>query len=333
MDPKTLDKIISSYLATKQNVYAFIWQGGEPTLMGEDFFESITDLQKKYGNQALIYNSVQTNGIIINRKMAEHFAEYKFLIGISIDGPEDLHDKYRKNKKDEGSHKSVAKSIDLLQKYNVPLNGMVLVNKYNVKKAKEVYRHLCELGITDHQYIPCVEFLTNYKPAPWTITPEEWGDFLIDIFNEWYPSDMNIVSVRNFDVILQFLVNDIVAICSMSNNCNSYFVVEYNGDVYPCDFFVNKELKLGNIFENEWHELYESRKYQEFGKEKRNFHAECKVCKYLPICAGDCLKYRINTKQSTEKISWLCKGSKKFYDKTLKYFVQISNEIKEKNKL
>ena len=335
MPDAVLEKMISSYMKTPQPQYSFGWQGGEPTLMGVEFFRKIIDLQQKHGGTGTVVgNGLQTNAVLIDDEMAAHFAKYNFLLGVSLDGPPEIHDFYRKNHAGAGSHASVMKAIGILKKHNVEFNILVLVSKSNVGRAKEIYSYLLENGFLFHQYIPCVEFDRNGKPLEWSITGREWGEFLCGIFDCWEKSDTRKVSIRLFDSILWYLVHGQRNICHIGRNCCQYFVVEYNGDVYPCDFFVQTDLKLGNVTENSWEEMQDSVKYKEFGALKSKWNSICEKCDCFEICAGDCLKHRLPQSQNNPRtISWLCEGWKIFYSHSLKKFRKLAGQIKKQQNM
>ncbi|MBW2085358.1 MAG: anaerobic sulfatase maturase [Deltaproteobacteria bacterium] len=329
MSDEVLEKMIASYMATDQEQYAFGWQGGEPTLMGLEFFERVTDFQQKFGRKgALVSNGLQTNATLLHDRFARHLSEYNFLVGVSLDGPAYIHDHYRKKRNGQASHAQVLRGIRCLEANEVEFNILVLVNNLNVKKPAEVYDYLCQNGWLYHQYIPCVEFDETGRPLPFTITGEEWGDFLCAIFDEWVRSDIMRVSIRLFDSILTYLVENRRTICHMGRNCCQYYVVEYNGDIYPCDFFVEKDLKLGNVLTSPWDELHRAQTYLDFGAQKSNWNSVCSDCKYLKFCSGDCLKHRLHPGGDPRTLSWLCLGWKKFYTHALPTFKELAARIK-----
>ena len=327
-----LEKMISSYMSTPQAQYAFAWQGGEPTLMGYDFYKAAIEFQKKYGkNGTLVSNSIQTNGTLIDDKLASLFAEYKFLAGISLDGPAEIHDFYRKNLSGTGTHKQVLHGIEILKNHGVEFNILCLVSKSNVKNAKEIFRYFTDNGFNYLQFIPCVEFDKNNVLAPFAVTPEEWGEFLCGLFDEWMRYGPENVYIRGFEAILAKLVNNSVSQCNMGGNCCVYFVVEWNGDVFPCDFFVRKELMLGNVIKDSWKNMDSSSVHQDFGKQKSQRNNTCRICPYLKLCTGDCLKHRIyGSSQRPEQLSHLCKGWKMFFKHSLPRFKKLAEKIKNK---
>ena len=314
MSDEILERMIKGYLTTTQLQYSFGWQGGEPTLMGAAFFQKIVDLQQKYGEKgAIISNGLQTNATLITDELAEIFSKYNFLLGVSLDGPKRIHDCYRLTVGGQDTFDSVWKGIQILQNHKVEFNILTLVNASNVDHGREIYRYFANQGLNYHQYIPCVEFDDQGKLLPYAINGEEWGTFLCDIFDEWIQQDVYRVSIRLFDSILSFLVDGRIGECPMGGNCCQYFVVEHTGDIYPCDFFVASERKIGNILENIWPEMLIAKEYLAFGQQKSAWNTDCFQCEYVLYCSGDCLKHRIYNGNPSEQRSWLCLGWKKFY--------------------
>lgn len=335
MNLETLEAMIRSYMNTDQNKqYAFGWQGGEPTLMGLDFFKKVVELQLKYAPPgSSISNGLQTNATMITKEFAKFFGEYKFLLGVSLDGPAYLHDYYRKTVGQKPTHALVMRGIERLKQNGVEFNILSLINNLTVKKAIEIYHYLRENGFLFHQYIPCVEFDKNDQLKSYSITGKDWGTFLTELFNEWIKQDVNKVSIRLFDSIMEYLVYGRYNVCYMQDNCVQYFVVEYDGGVYPCDFFVQDNLLLGNINTNSWEELINSQTYQSFGIQKSNWNEECNLCPYLSLCHGDCQKFRYGAPTSPNRLSNLCQGWKMFFTKTLPRFKTIADKFKKENKL
>ena len=330
MSNPVLEAMIASYMATEQPTYSFGWQGGEPTLMGADFFKKVTDYQQKHGRPgAVVANGLQTNATLITDEMAAHLAEYHFLMGVSIDGPPSIHDRYRVTADGRGSHRKVIQGLDHLRRHKVEYNVLVLVSAANVGRPKEVYEYLINLGSLFHQYIPCVEFDSTGKRLPFAIDGGQWGEFLCGIFDEWVKRDTHRVSIRFFDSILTQMVDGHPSVCYMDKDCCQYFVVEYNGDVYPCDFFVEKRLKLGNVTEGSWSDFLESPLYRDFGRRKTQVHPQCRSCAYARYCAGDCPKQRYYGKEDPAQLSFLCQGWMRFYRHALPEFRRLASEIRE----
>jgi uncharacterized protein len=329
MPSDVLERMIGGYLATPQPVYAFGWQGGEPLLMGPEFFRQVVALQQRHGaSGAHVANGLQTNGMLLTDALAGLFAEYGFLLGVSLDGPPDIHDRYRRTADGRPTHADVLRGIGLLQKHRVEFNILVLVSAANVRRGREVYRYLRDQGFGFHQYIPCVEFDAGGRPEPFAITGRQWGDFLCAVFDEWVRSDTRRVSVRHFDSVVARLVGAPETVCHMQTNCCQYFVVEHNGDVYPCDFFVERDLRLGNVMADSWDALRETPAYREFGARKAAWSGTCARCRHVGLCAGDCLKHRLlPDPRDPRRLSWLCAGWRQFYDHTLGEFRRLAAAV------
>ncbi len=330
MTDEVLERMISSYMATTQPTYSFGWQGGEPTLMGHGFFEKVVAFQKKHGSRgAVVGNGLQTNATLINEELAAHLSRYNFLVGASLDGPANIHNQFRKTEDGRTTHSDVMRGIELLRRHKVEYNILVLVSSANVHRAQEVYRYLVDMGEMYHQYIPCVEFDATGKPLPYSINGEQWGDFLCSIFDEWKDGDTYRVSIRLFDSILTSMVDGRVNVCSMDTNCCQYFVIEHNGDIYPCDFFVQRALRLGNIMKSSWEEMLESPAYREFGARKAKWHDDCRTCPYVRLCAGDCQKQRFYGAENPRQLSFLCEGWQRFFAQSLPYFERLSESVRK----
>lgn len=330
MSDEVLEQLIRSYMSTSQSIYSFGWQGGEPTLMGLEFFEKVVEFQKQYGHAgANVGNGLQTNATLIDERMSRHFSQYKFLMGCSLDGPPDVHNHYRKTIDLRGSYKQVIQGIKQLKQHQVEFNILVLVSQANVRKAAEVYRFLVNKGFYHHQYIPCVEFDDQGILEPFAITGAEWGNFLCEIYDIWSPKDIYRVSIRQFDSILAKKVDGVSNVCTMGDNCCQYFVVEHNGDVYPCDFFVREPLKLGNVMDTTWEEMAQSPLYQQFGKQKKRWNTRCQACDFLSLCQGDCLKHRLTAGQGPDQLSYLCEGWQTFFNHTARGFELLTGDVKK----
>ena len=330
MTTDVLERMVASYMATAQPTYSFGWQGGEPTLMGRTFFERVTEFQEKHGRRgASVANGLQTNGLLLTDELAEHLGKYRFLVGVSLDGPSDIHDTNRLTESGRGTHAQVLNGIEILERNQVEYNILTVVSAANVERGREVYRYLRdELGVRYHQYIPCVEFDEDGNLLPFAITGEQWGRFLLDVYEEWRGGDEERVSIRLFDSVLTMHVDGTANTCVMARNCRQYFVVEHNGDVYPCDFFVEPGKRLGNVMRDRFEDMWNSVRFRDFGRNKRRWAAECATCPYLKVCAGDCQKMRYRSVEDPSLISHLCDGWKAFYGRTLPEFEQLAVRIR-----
>jgi uncharacterized protein len=329
MPDEVLKQMIKSYMATPQPMYSIGWQGGEPTLMGVEFFQKVVDFQQRYGRSgARVGNGLQTNATLITDDMASLFGKYHFLVGCSLDGPPEVHDRYRRDAGGKASHTNVLRGLETLKRHHVEFNILVLVSQSNIARAREVYRYLVDAGYLFHQYIPCVEFDAAGNLLPFAITGEEWGNFLCELFDEWYQTGTTKVSIRHFDSILSKMVDGVNTMCVMGDNCCQYFVVEHNGDIYPCDFFVEDSLKIGNVMDTSWEEALNSPIYKKFGAQKAQWNAACDTCEFLGLCGADCLKHRLYADNPPHTLGWLCAGWKQFFSYTQERFQRLAERVR-----
>ena len=317
MQDATLERLVRGYLALPLPVHTFAFQGGEPLLMGEAFYVKLLQLQRRYARPgAVITNCVQTNGTLLTPELATLFAREHFLLGVSVDGEESVHNHYRRTVSGGGSHAEVLRGLELLKQAGAEFNLLTLVNKHNVRDPVGLYTYLRDtLHCTFMQFIECVEFDAHGALAPYSITPEEWADFVIALFDAWFPNDRTRVSIRFFDSVVNTLLSGNPNSCAMGTCCQDYVVVEHTGDVYPCDFFVRPELRLGNILEQDWDEILENPIRKAFGARKSAWNAECEQCPYLMFCHGDCPKNRAghNPEADSRTLSALCPAWKRIY--------------------
>jgi len=317
MSHETLRRLVEGYLAYSFPQSAFAFQGGEPTLAGLDFFRSLVEFQKRFGRPGqFVSNSIQTNGTLLTLEWCELFRRYRFLVGISLDGPESVHDAYRLNKAGHGTWKAVMDTVGLLQRERVEFNVLTVVSQANVHRAVETYQFFRRLGIDYLQFIPLAEFRPHGEPEPFAITGEEYGHFLCDLFDAWWP-ERRTVRVRYFDNIAEALAGQKPSTCTMHESCDSYAVVEYNGDVYPCDFFVERSWKLGNLHSDSWPEIARRLRRREFASKKTVPHPECAACEFQSICKGGCPKTRHARHGNFEDLDWLCAGYKMIFAKAV----------------
>ena len=334
MNDTVLERMIKSYLQTEQDTYIFTWQGGEPTLMGLDFFQRVVALQQKYGQSgSIVANGLQTNATLLSDEMCRFFHRFQFLVGCSLDGPAPFHNRYRLSLSGNPTHEAVINGINKLRQNRVECNVMTLVSQANVRHGAEIYSYFKELGFMHHQYIPCVEFNGKGQLQPYALHGEEWGNFLCQLFDAWYPDDIHTVSVRLFDTILSKMVDNAVNSCTIGRNCRQYFVVEHNGDIYPCDFFVKKEYLLGNILDTCWQKLCISAIYTEFGGRKARWCSRCNACQYIELCAGDCIRHRMADGATADGHSVLCRGWQQFFNHAHRDLHYLAHSIRSQRVL
>ena len=306
MPMSLLEKLCQEYLSIPMETHLFCWQGGEPTLAGLPFYRQAVEYMKLYGGKGVnVANALQTNGTLLNDEWGEFLAEYSFLVGISIDGPPRIHDHFRKDMQGNGSYHRATSGLKTLMRHGVPVNALTVVNGHSANHPLEIYRHLRDdLGIQYHQYIE--ETITT---AP--VTADQWGDFLIAIFDEWVAHDQGRVSVRLFDSIMRIMETGQADSCAMGRSCNQYLVIEHDGGIYPCDFHVLPEWRLGNLGESPLDAVRESPLAQRFASRKLP-PKECQNCRFLQYCAADCPRNRCPATKSR-----LCKGWQRFFSHCL----------------
>ncbi|MHC4680244.1 MAG: anaerobic sulfatase maturase [Planctomycetota bacterium] len=292
MSEQVLEKLVKDYMQLRFALAGFAWQGGEPTLMGLDFYKKAVELQKKYGVSGQeVGNSLQTNALLLNEKWCRFLHESKFLVGVSIDGPKQFHDAYRLDHSGGGTFDRVMRAIENCKQYEVEFNTLTLINAKNVTHPEDVFDFLIELGVKFLQFIPCVELdQATGQIADFSITPEQYGEFLCRLFDRWYEHGPRKVSIRDFDSILSYYVTGRHTICTFDRQCSQYVVIEHTGDAFCCDFFVEPKWRLGNIFETPIDKLAASRVKKAFARAKKNLCDKCLLCRHLAICRGGCMK-------------------------------------------
>jgi len=302
------------------------WQGGEPTLMGLDFFRRAVDEEKKHARPGLrIENSFQTNGILIDEDWCRFFHDNNFLVGLSLDGPRELHDAYRHDKGGQPVFDKVERAARLMQKHGVEFNILCTVNAANSRRPLEVYRYFRDgLGARYIQFIPIVErdnetgSQEGLRMTDRTVDSSQYGRFLIEIFDEWVRRDVGIMFVPFFDAVLASYVFGQSSMCVLRPACGDALALEHNGDLYSCDHFVEPSYRLGNIEETPIAELASSERQQAFGQAKTvTLPRSCRVCAFLFTCHGECPKNRVQATPDGEPgLNWLCRGLKAFFEHT-----------------
>lgn len=332
MPVKVLEEIIKQALQQGPHQISFGWQGGEPTLMGLSFFRKAVEFQEKYGDGKIVGNGFQTNGILLNQEWANFFVKYNFLVGLSLDGPEHIHDHYRLNKKGKGTWKKVSDKAKMLLDSGVDTNALIVVNDYSVNFPEEIYEYHKTLGLNYLQFIPCVEAdpSSNGKAASFSVSAEKYGEFLNEIFDLWYSDIHNGIastSVRYFDSVFHNYVGLEAPECTLAEVCGSYLVVEHNGDVYTCDFFVEDNWKLGNVLTHHLDDILNSPRQTEFGNLKAELPEECKTCEWLKKCRGGCTKDRIRD-VSDKGSNHFCLSYKTFFEHADKKLTELATQWK-----
>jgi uncharacterized protein len=302
---------------------AIAWQGGEPTLMGLNFFRRATEYAERYRKPGVkVAYTIQTNGTLLDKEWCEFFREHDFLVGISIDGPEEVHDAYRTDKQGKGTFGQVMRGLRLLQEHGVEYNVLCTVNAANESKPLDVYRFFRdEAGARFIQFIPIVErdnesgFQEGGKVTDRSVGPERWGNFLSAVFDEWVRRDVGTVFVQHFDAALAAWAGYPPGLCVFSPTCGTALTLEHNGDLYSCDHFVEPDHYLGNITETSLIELVASEKQLKFGRDKESTLPQyCRKCPVLFVCHGGCPKNRfVETPDGEPGLNYLCESYRAFF--------------------
>ncbi len=347
MSPVVLESFIRQKIEAHQTeIVSFSWQGGEPTLLGLDFFRQVVNFQRKYSNGKYITNGFQTNGILLNDAWCKFFKEHNFLIGISIDGPEELNDRFRKNKGGKPTFRNIMRGISYLQNHGVDFNTLSVVHKDNSYYPLEIYHFLKEIGSLFMQFIPVIERMADMATmgafrlvAPdypgrtnvtqWSVEPEQYGNFLCELFNEWVQQDVGSYFVQIFDVALSAWCDMEPGLCVFRKICGDAMVLEHNGDLYSCDHYVYPQYRIGNIMNRPLTSLINSKQQKNFGRAKIDtLPRYCQECDIKFICNGECPKHRFDkTPDGEEGLNYLCIGYKKFFHHIDPYMRFMANEL------
>lgn len=363
MSDEILEQHIRQYIeAQTGDEVVFSWQGGEPTLLGLDFFRKVVALEAKYKKPfQVIQNDLQTNGTLLDAEWAAFLKEHRFVLGLSCDGPEELHDRYRVTKGGQPTHDKVMAAARLLKKHGVPFNGLCVVNRESARRPLDVYRFLTrELGVWCVQLISCVEpkVFRNVAPqkwdpagipvvgtpqarpgAPdsvvtdWSVDPEDWGTFLCKVWDDWYARDFGKVHVDLFETAVAQSMGLPSQRCITAEFCGKGLALEHNGDVFSCDHYVYPEYRVGNLRETHWSELAYGETAKRFGFAKRDtLPAYCRECPHLNLCWGECPKNRlVRTPSGETGLNYLCPGLKKFYAHIQRDMPAILRRVKTAN--
>ncbi|MEG2346181.1 MAG: anaerobic sulfatase maturase [Cetobacterium somerae] len=327
MNIETLEKLVKESFFTAKTSITFSFQGGEPTLIGIEFYKAFHSFIKKYNTNNISVNfAIQTNGILLNKEWANLFKQEKYLVGISLDGHKEIHNFFRKDKLGTGTFSQTFKNIKLLQKNNIDFNILCVVNKKTVENLKDIYLFFRNSKFKYLQFIPCLDKLDN-STGDYSLTEQEYGFFLDELFNLWSNDLKNkkYTSIRFFDNLLAIILNNQAESCDMNGHCSVNTVVESNGNIYPCDFYVLDDLLLGNIHSTSLKEILTSEKAYNFVKSSLKFDSECKTCNYFNLCKSGCRRHK-NFQDGTYK-NRFCNSFKYFYSKNIKQLLEIAHSF------
>lgn len=335
MSDEVLDAYVRNTIAStpQSQPVLFAWQGGEPALMGLDFFRRALRLQRKYGAGRVVENTFETNGTLITDEWARFLAENHFLVGLSLDGPEHVHDRHRRYRTGAGSHAKVMAALERLQRHGAEYNVLACVDSNSARYPLETYRYLHSHGVRFIQFTPIVERLASgtyaqagltlegpsgagpAQVAPFTVSGADWGNFLVAVFDEWRATDVGSVFVMNFEWALAAEVGAPGVVCVHQPECGRALAAEHNGDVYSCDHYVYPEFRLGNLRDTSLAAMVDSSRQIAFGKAKSaSLPSMCRQCSVLESCWGGCPKHRfLVTPDGQPGLNYLCEGYRHFF--------------------
>ena len=312
-----MEKVIVSAMEYAEGICSFAFQGGEPTLAGLDFFRQVLELQNKYRRPGIeIRNAIQTNGLCIDEEWARFFAENHFLVGLSLDGPAEIHDMNRKDAMDKGTCNRILRTVRLFDKFHVEYNILCVVTGKNARSIQKIYNFFRKQGFRWLQFIPCLEPLNQERGMEkYHLSCQEYGDFLIRIFDLWF-QDLKkgeYVSIRHLDNWLSMLLGQQAEACNMTGCCSVQFVVEGDGGVYPCDFYVLDEWRLGTVGEQSFAEMEQSQTARRFVEASHRTPKECQTCPVYPLCRNGCRRDRLVTEKGLVDRNYFCEAYRRFF--------------------
>lgn len=345
MSDELLERFTRQYIeAQTMNEILFTWHGGEPLLRPVSFYEKAIRLQQQYGRGRTINNCFQTNGTLIDDEWAAFFKRHNILVGVSIDGPQPIHDAYRRSRGGEPTFHQVMRGIEILNRHGVDWNAMAVVNNLNAEAPLAFYHFFKEIGCHYIQFTPVVERMKEHKDgrqlasladedasslAPFSVTPEQWGRFLCTLFDEWVRQDVGMYFIQLFDATLANYAGVAPGVCAMAESCGHAGVMEYNGDLYSCDHFVFPEYRLGNIRQQTLTEMLYGERQTTFGNNKKaTLPQQCRECRHLTICNGECPRNRFTKdRYGNPGLNYLCAGYRQFFDHSAPYFAFMKQEL------
>ncbi|MFI3207941.1 MAG: anaerobic sulfatase maturase [Eubacteriales bacterium] len=327
MTEETLYNVLKTAFDSVEKNLSIAFQGGEPTLAGFPYFQKVVELVKELNtNQIEINYAIQTNGYILDDTWAMFFKEHKFLVGISLDGNKEVHDKYRIDARGEGTFDRVMASIDLLKKYEVDFNILTVVHADTTKSVNQMYNFFKRNDFGYQQYIECLDPIGEVPGGQeYSLTPEKYGEFLIALFKKFYRdlSEGKYVYIRYFENLVGILLRHQPESCAMQGRCGEYLTIEADGSAYPCDFYVLDEWKLGNFNTDTIEQMEQKRKELEFVEHSMPVPDECKECKWYPLCRNACRRNCEPTSTSHRGVNYFCKSYKMFFEYAYPYFEDL----------
>ncbi|SHL42149.1 uncharacterized protein SAMN02745136_04871 [Anaerocolumna jejuensis DSM 15929] len=331
---ETLENIIKKALAYAEGFCSFGYQGGEPTLIGTGFYKKAVELQNKYNSKGIkICNSIQTNGYQLNEEWAKFFKQNNFLVGLSLDGMKKTHDSCRRNARGEGTFTDIMAVTDIFDKYQVEYNLLTVVNSFTAKRVQEIYQFYRRKGFNYLQFIPCLDPIGDQgEKGEYTLEASDYGEFLIKLFDLWYRdySLGRMVYIREFDNYVRILAGFPAESCGMNGRCSIQNVVEADGMVYPCDFYVLDSYKLASLNDSDFSEIWSSSNAKKFLEESVKPAEKCLDCRYYSLCRGGCRRYRVLSGKDGGSLNKFCTSYKMFFDADLQRLLELAEKVKKR---
>jgi len=335
MSQGVLKEMIRQAMKQSANQIIFNWQGGEPTLMGLDFYRKCVELQQHFGRGQSVGNGLQTNGLLIDDEWVSFLKSYNWLVGLSLDGPQHVHDHYRRTQGGNGTWKRVVAAAERMLAGDLAVNALIVVNDHSVQFPDEIYTFHKDLGLSHMQFIPCVE-TDHADPSrilSFSVSAESYGHFLCRLFDLWmddFSGPVPATSVRLFDSLFHAYIDQPPPECTLLGECGTYLVVEHNGDVYSCDFFVQPEWRLGNVKDSNLSGMLNAEKQCAFGNRKAALHGDCLSCRWLSLCKGGCPKDRF-PEQAGQTPNHLCSAYQTFFEYSDTIFRSLAEQWKQQH--
>lgn len=332
IDRALLEKTIREYMALAQGFAGFAWQGGEPLLAGLEFFEEVVRLEIRYAPPGVsVGNALQTNGTLLDDDWARFFRRYNFLVGVSLDGPREIHDAHRVTATGKGSFDLVMRRIGHLRDHDVDFNILTVLHQDNVEKPRELMAFYARDGFHYVQFIPGMDFRARSPDTPprYLITPEQYGRFLCETFDIWYNDGAPVMSVRLFDNALGVYAGREAEACQYRRTCSRTLVLEHNGDAYPCDFYLSDRYRLGNVGTDGLQRILEHPAYRDFLRLKEALPEECRRCDHLRLCYGGCPRNR--TWDGSGGIAgpeYFCSAYRRFFDHAHERLQRLAHRLR-----
>ena len=335
MSGEVLEEFTRQYIALQpQREVLFTWHGGETMLLPISFYRKALELQKKYAGGHVVDNCIQTNGTLLTDEWCRFLHDNGWLVGLSVDGPQHLHDAFRKDRRGGGTHHQVMRAVEMLDRHGVQWNAMAVVNSLNADYPREFYRFFKSIGCRYIQFTPIVETVQQPWDAssvpvmtPESVTARQWGSFLCGVFDEWVSHDVGEYCVQLFESTLANWMGVEPGLCSMAPNCGHALVMEFNGDVYSCDHFVFPQYRLGNIMHQPLRDLVYGKEHYAFRQLKTSLPRQCRECGYEFACHGECPKNRLLGADGEPRLNYLCEGYRRFFEHSANFMQEMAKSL------